>query len=152
MDRLKILEQSEICKGLTSEEVGLIGELCEDKVYREGEVIFAEGSRGRELYVLKQGKVRIDFLVKGRDDTATVHRMTPGQVFGEVALVDRGRRSATAVCECDTQVMVVDCDRLYELLDSNHHIGYVLMRNFATVLAGRLRKAGLQLVASILWE
>ena len=152
MNRLNLLQGVDIFKGLTPDELNAISQLCEDREYQVNQEIFTEGSRGTEIYVLKKGKVRIELCLKGKTDTATVHRITDGQIFGELALVDKGPRSATAKCESRSEVIAISRDRLSELFGENNHIGYVVLKNLATVLAIRLRRANLQLVASILWE
>ena len=152
MDRQRILEKIGVFKGLSQDEIGAISQLCKDRKYQANEVVFTESSRGEEIYVLKKGKVRIDFRLGGKADSATVHRITQGHIFGELALVDNRRRSATATCESDCEVIAISREGLYDLFEANSHIGYILMKNFAMVLATRLRKTNLQLVASILWE
>jgi len=152
MESQKLLERIEIFKGLTQDELGAIARLCEDRRYQANETIFDENSRGSEIYVIKKGKVRIDLGLTGKTDAATVHRVSDGDIFGELALVDTRRRSATAKCEKDSEIIAISRDGLLDLFDKNNHIGYVVIRNLATVLAARLRKTNLQLVASILWK
>ena len=146
------LRKIHIFKGLSDRELEAIAELGEDRNYKAGEVIFNEGSRGEELYILKRGKVRIELALGQEGDSAGIHTVTEGQIFGELILVDKGQRSATAECESDCELMVLDRDRLYSLFEKNSHIGYTIMRNIASVLARRIRKTNLQLVASILRE
>jgi len=152
MDRQRILEKLPVLAGLSQDEIGAISQLCQDRKYQANEVVFTESSRGEEIYILKKGKVRIDFRVGGEKDSATVHRLTQGHVFGELALVDNRRRSATATCESDCEVIAISREGLYDLFETDSHIGYMLMKNLAMVLANRLRKTNLQLVATILWE
>lgn len=152
MEKQKILQGVDIFKGLTPDELALIAQLCEDRKYRANEEIFSENSRGSEIYVLERGKIRIDLALTGKSKCATIHRVTDGQIFGELALVDRGRRSATAKCDSDSEVLAINRDGLHDLFERNNHIGYVVLNNLATILAVRLRKTNLQLVASILWE
>lgn len=152
MERRKLLKKVDIFKGLSDEEIADIDRLCEEREYRKNEIILSENSLGNEIFILKKGKIRIDLAVKGRDDSATVHRIAEGQTFGELALVDRGRRCATACSEMDSTVLVIGRERLQELFEQNHRIGYVVMKNIAALLAVRLRKTNLQLIASILWE
>jgi CRP-like cAMP-binding protein len=152
MDRKKILAGIDVFKGLSPDEIAAIDEICEELEFRANETILSEKSRGRRMYVLKKGKVRIDFAVVGKEDVATVHRVAEGQIFGELAVLDEGPRSATAHCEADSEVIAIRRDRLYELFEKRNHIGYVFMKNIAQILAGKLRKTNLQLVACLLWE
>jgi len=152
MDRQNILKRIDLFNGLTDGEITAVARLCKERIFRAGQVVLAEGSRGEEMYVLKKGKVRIDFAVPGKADVTTVHRITKGQVFGELALVDKGRHSATAQCESDCEVIAISREQLYDFFETHHRVGYVLMKNIAEALAKTLRRAKLQLVATIIWE
>ena len=94
----------------------------------------------------------IELGLKGKSNSATVHRVSAGQVFGELSLVDKRSRSATAICEGDCELIAIDREKLAELFERDSRIGYIVMRNLAELLAGRLRRTNLQLVASILRE
>ena len=151
METRDVLGKTTIFCGLTQGELDLVIPLCEDRRYKSNEVVFAEKSRGSEIYIVKRGKVRIEVSLRGKD-SATIWRVSDGQPFGELALVDRGRRSAAAMCETECELITISRDSLDQLFENNSRIGYIVMRNLASVLAGRLRRTTLQLVASILWE
>jgi len=77
-----------------------LGEICQDILERRfepGEIIFHEGDPGEVVYLLKAGQVRI--FVSGLDGSETSVMLIgqPGQVFGELAVIDGLPRSATAV-------------------------------------------------------
>lgn len=66
----------------------LAGEFFE-KTFSDGEVIAAEGEAGRTFVVIESGEVSVS--VQGKE----VSRLTAGQAFGEMALIDKSARSAT---------------------------------------------------------
>ena len=152
MDKQRILGRVPIFNGLSQEELDSVAQLCEVRKYKKNDVIFTEKSHGKELYIVAKGRVRIELEIKGETERATVHRVQKGGVLGELALVDEGRRSATARCETDSDIIILDRDALLSLFEKNSHIGYVLMTNLASVLATKLRQTDLQLVACFLWE
>lgn len=104
------------------------------------------------MYVVKRGQVRIDLRLTSDSDCATVHRLREGQILGELALVDRRARSATATCDTPCEIVALNCDGLLGLFERNRDIGYVVIRNLAEIIATRLRKTNLQLVAMVCWE
>jgi CRP/FNR family transcriptional regulator, cyclic AMP receptor protein len=65
------------------------------KEYGAGEVIFQEGSTGRELYVVLDGEVEIA-KINGPNKTVIVS-LGKGEFFGEMAVIDGSSRSATAI-------------------------------------------------------
>ena len=77
----------------------------ERKTFAKGAVIFKEGENGREAYLLQKGRVRIVKTVAGR--RVTIGVVQPGQVFGELALLDNGGRMGAAVAEEETTCLTM---------------------------------------------
>ncbi|MFC2099687.1 Crp/Fnr family transcriptional regulator [Candidatus Bipolaricaulota bacterium] len=116
---------------------------------KERETILSEGNYGEELYVLAKGKVRIELTVTDAD-FVTVEQITDGQLFGELAFADRRNRSAIAQCETDCSLITIRCKDLLGLLETEHRIGFVVMRNLARILAPRLRRTNAKLISSVI--
>jgi CRP-like cAMP-binding protein len=69
-----------------------------------------------------------------------------GDPSDEMALVDRGARSATVCCVQDGTVLyVIARQAFWDLCDSDHHTGYVVMRNIAADLSFKLRHRNLKM-------
>jgi CRP-like cAMP-binding protein len=98
--------------------------------YKKGEVIFSEGSLGRDMYIIYKGKVGL-YTENMRGHQELLAIVTAGDFFGEMALVDDSPRSATAIAEDDnTQLLVLD----------KHKFTYLLRHqpDFALVVMGKL--------------
>ena len=98
-----ILKQADIFFDFSNSQLELVAEICQERTLETGEVIFFEGSKSDELYIIVDGV--IDILVNpalvsdkpGEDrEPVTIATLRRGQSFGEIALVDQGLRSATA--------------------------------------------------------
>ena len=152
MDSIKVLKKVEIFRGLSLTQLESLAQISEEKKYRRGETVFAEHSTGDEVYIIKTGKVCIELGLKGKPNTATIQRLSVGQIFGELVLVDKRSRSATAICDNDCEIITINRDRLDRLFEQDSRLGYTVMRNLAQLLAERLRRTDLMLVASVLWE
>ena len=77
-------------------------------------------------------------------DLVKIAELKPGQAFGEIALVDQGIRSATALTNQDnTIVLRLPREALMDLCDNNLELGYKLMKNLAADLALKLRNTDL---------
>ena len=75
------------------------------KRFKDGDVIFNQGSRGDCMYVIRTGKVRIFRDQDGVQTTLATLKL--GESFGEIALFDDKPRSASAQAMGDTEVLVV---------------------------------------------
>lgn len=73
--------------------------------FAKGTVIFEEGQSGRRAYLVDDGRVELDRLVDGR--RMPFARIGPGGIFGEMAVIDDGPRTATATAIEDTTVVVI---------------------------------------------
>src|SRR5215470_5156356 len=67
-----------------------------------GQAIFTAGQPGDVMYVVNDGEV--DVIINGK----VVETVGPGGVLGEMALIDKGPRSASAVAKTDCKLVSVD--------------------------------------------
>ncbi len=131
----KVLSQSEFLRGLPAESHRIIREACPTWRFGPREAIFQKGDSGEALYLVIEGKVRIyrESLEGRRKVLAYVH---PGEVFGEMSLVEERPRSASAIAEAPTEVLVLFRDTYFNLLRRFPLLGH----NLARIIAGRLRE------------
>jgi CRP-like cAMP-binding protein len=160
MSQLGILQQADIFFGFTQEQLTLVDQICEEKDYKLGEIIFEENSSSDELYLIARGEVEIlidPALVSDKPDTpsqpTTITTLRRGQSFGEIALVDQGLRSATArSASQDTFLLVIPRDRLMAYCDRDPELGYHLMKNLAADLALKIRSTDLTIREKLLYS
>jgi CRP-like cAMP-binding protein len=88
----------------------------ERRTFAKGTVIFREGDRGAEAYLVQKGAVRIFKTVHGK--RITLGLCKPFQVFGEMALLDDGPRMAAAETSEDTTVLVLPKGNIRDMMDS----------------------------------
>jgi CRP/FNR family cyclic AMP-dependent transcriptional regulator len=67
----------------------------ENKIFASGEIIFGQGDLGDAAYIVEEGEVAI-FQVLG-DEMYEIGIIRPGEMFGEMSMIDGGRRMATAI-------------------------------------------------------
>ncbi len=157
MPRATLLKQIEIFSDLSPAQLKMIVDLCEERQCQAGETVFEENSSGSELYVIAQGEVeiRLNPAVISPEDAggspATITTLRRGQSFGEIALVDQGLRSASAVCAADALLLVLPRRRLLDLCEANPTLGYQLMRNLAADLALKIRNTDLSIREHLLY-
>ena len=151
------LKQSDIFYQFTQTQLELVANLCQEKTFDPGEVIFEENNSSKELYIVVQGEV--DILVnpgivstKGSTEKVVITIMRRGQSFGEIAVVDEGLRSATAQAKNKGAILlVIPRDKLIMLCETYPQLGYRLMYNLAADLAMKIRNTDLRVREKILY-
>lgn len=98
-----------------------------------GDRIFAEGERGSHAYIIERGRVDITFERQGRKVRVAV--LGPGEIFGEMALIDDRERSATATALAPTETVLVTRD----LIQNAMRGADPTMKLLLDVLLGRFR-------------
>ena len=124
--RIRDVEPFSSC---TDEELAVIaGNTCDHRA-PAGTVLAEEGRVGREWIVLVRGSAVVRV---GRREVA---RLGPGDVIGEVALLDHGIRTATVVAETDVETLVASAPEFDRILDRVPAVA----RSLVVALARRLR-------------
>ena len=95
-----------------------------------GEVVFSAGDPADRMYVVTDGTVALSI-----GDTV-LEVVGPGGLFGEMAVIDREPRSATAVVETDATLVSIDKRRFWFLVQETPYFAEIVMR----VMANRLRR------------
>jgi CRP-like cAMP-binding protein len=134
MSRLELLKNVSFFAGLSERELNSLANCLARRTFARGMIIFHEGSPGRTLYSIESGKVRIFALSEsGRETTVNVYG--PGDVFGELALLDGLPRSAGAMVIEKATVLTLDRDDfLWHLREYPE-----MARSIIEVLSARLR-------------
>jgi CRP-like cAMP-binding protein len=154
----QILEKVEIFADLNADQLRQIYSICKEMVFFQGELIFAEGTPSSEFYVILEGEVSIEVdPILITDKKADLPRgiialLFSGQSFGEVALVDQGLRSASAVCNsmvCKT--LMIQRSDLMDLLHNDPQMGFIVMNNLAADLCVKIRLSNLNLRQNLLY-
>jgi CRP/FNR family cyclic AMP-dependent transcriptional regulator len=141
------LRQVEIFENLSPEQLQRIAAIAREERYRRGEVIFRENTLGDSMYVVLDGEVEIQVdprilgeAVPQGTAPASITVVRRGQDFGEIALVDQGVRSASAICRSRTvQLLAIPREAFLRLCQEDPVMGYRVMFNIAADMASRMR-------------
>ena len=76
-----------------------------NRVYQDGEILFSEFEPGNEMFIIQSGKVKITKIINNQELLIAV--LNPGDMFGEMAILDNKIRSAYALAFGETRVMAV---------------------------------------------
>ncbi len=101
----------------------LISKTTENK-YLAGDEIIHQGDEGDEFFIVKSGRVRV-FVEKNGLEETELATLFSGQYFGEMALISGGKRTATAIAETDTEVLIIERADFEEFLKEVPSLNYV---------------------------
>src|SRR5215213_3078270 len=102
----RLLGANPFFAGLGPEGLDAVAALCVTRSIRAGEILFLKGDPGDALYAVRRGQIRI---ATGTDDgrRLTLNLLGPGDVFGEIALLDGHSRTADAIAVEPTDLFMV---------------------------------------------
>ena len=133
------LAQIELFRGFEADQtLAALAPCMTERACASGETIFRGGDAGEELFLIRRGIVRIVLPLEG----GKYHNLAAfgrGNFFGEVAFLDRSRRSANAVATTPTDLFVISRTKFDELSKAHPLVGLKIYARLARALALRLR-------------
>jgi CRP-like cAMP-binding protein len=151
MGLINLLKTVSLFSGLSDHQLQRLIDISEQEVYDDGDIIIKQGAEGDKLYFINEGQVEILVRRRAEEPERSQVFLGRGQIFGEMALIDMGKRSATVRCSQDQTVLrVIDSEAFTRLCSSDTAIGYLIMRNMAMDLSFKLRHRNLDLGAESL--
>jgi CRP/FNR family transcriptional regulator/CRP/FNR family cyclic AMP-dependent transcriptional regulator len=134
MAEVALLKQVSLFEGLSDDQLQILSASLGRQVYRQGMVIFHKDSPGDSLYIIESGKVRI-FVLSEAGQEISVNVYGPGEVFGELSVLDGLPRSAGTVALEQTVVHTLHRQDLMRHLNANPQMAWSIIQ----VLTARLR-------------
>jgi CRP/FNR family transcriptional regulator, cyclic AMP receptor protein len=92
----------------TGKKIGIMFQTAIEEKYKDGEIIFQEGSSGDWIYVIESGAVEISKKIDGEKVVMVV--LEPGEIIGELGFITKTPRTATATATAigNTTVGIID--------------------------------------------
>jgi CRP-like cAMP-binding protein len=143
----EILKGFELFKGIPDDSLAALTKLCHVHSMHEGDRIFAEGARAKDIHLCRSGKV--DILIWVREPwnkNIEVHRAVPGELFGWSALVAPYTYTASAECVESGEEIRINGSELLSVFDCEPLIGYEVMANLSANVSARLTQTRQRLV------
>jgi len=105
------------------------------KFFLKDQLIFSQGEIGKEMYIVKKGRVRIELNVN--NEKKVIGYIEEGDFFGEMAIIDNNPRTAYAVADEDTELIFCNKNRFYRLIETSPEFAIKVVKR----LSSRLREA-----------
>lgn len=136
-ERLDLLRQMTVFRGLSDETLAFIDQNSPSVTVVEGDYFCREGHQADSLYVIQSGSVVI--LKKWQKSDVEIGTMGPGDCFGEMAIVDFQDRSASVKAVEDCMAIQIDRQTLHGVFTNNHEQYAIIMMNLGREISRRLR-------------
>ncbi len=143
---MQVLQEIKFFKYLNYQQLIKVYNLTELRTYEPGSVIFLEETKGNEFFMIVRGRVRVE--KKG----TTVASLQDRDHFGEMALVNKGLRSASAYADDLTKVLTLSRRDFFDIIKREHALAVKLLWSFVEELADRLRTTTLNLSDALVAE
>ncbi len=121
----------------TNAEFDEVVNLCTPINYKDGEIIFKEGDKNRDLFILVNGTIRIEKINQTGEQILLNKINMAGSILGELGLILKQPRSATCIASGNVDIITLSSEKFDELIESDSIIGYKLAYNILGFLAGR---------------
>ena len=119
---------------LDKDERATLAGLMKEESFEAGKIIYNVGDYGDSLYIVRRGRVQI-FVEDELGENIVLGESRPGDVFGQISMLDGGPRTATALTEEPSEVLRLDRECLQQLVSSHPHAALDLL----AVVGRRLR-------------
>lgn len=140
LEKLKEIPLFEQIRG-NSEYLDLLLNICKKRQYKSGEIIIKEGEVGSQMYIVLTGGVEVLKRTRAGDNYTVVKLKAENNVFfGELALIDDDKRSATVIASEDSDFLVITKEAFIKLGNEVPSIGLPITRTISKKIAGMLRR------------
>ncbi len=139
-EKIDLLKNVSIFSQLKKQDLSVVARYSHYDNFNRGETIFSEGSHSEELYIIKEGEVLIS-KHRGENEDMALARFIPGEIFGELDLLDNTPRTAVAVAEKDTTLLIFPKKgvQFKDILQKHPEIFARILHKLLAMIAGRIR-------------
>jgi CRP-like cAMP-binding protein len=140
-----LLAEQHFLKGMDEDQLKAIADCASYERFRKGEFLFKEGELAGHFYILSKGQVALELSAPGRGPII-VETLQDGDVLGWSWLFEPYRWHFDAVAQTDITAVAFNALCLRGKCESNHDLGYELVKRFAQVIMERLQATRLALM------
>lgn len=137
-------------RDLSPEVTAKIGELSILQKYQANDVIFREGGRADQVHFLVSGSVVLKVKIMTKPDSVTVSFIGKAyDCFGWSGLVSPHYYTASAICEEESEVLLINGEELLRVLQQHPADGFLVMHRVANLVSDRLRNSRQALIKTL---
>ena len=149
-ETLAFLRDVRVFEGFSDPDLAAVADRLRERELRKRQVLFREGDRGEEMFIVRHGTMLISKAVTGKVEQVLV-RVEPSDFFGEMSLFDGSPRSATAQAETDVELLVLGRDSLQAMTETTPRAAATFFYAMVQVFMERLRRSTQQVAEATRW-
>lgn len=127
------LRKVSLFEGLSNHHIKVLSRSCTEREFAAGDYVVRQGNPGIGVFVITEGKVRVE-KVSGSGETLPLATHGPGEVVGEMSVIDGAARSASVIAEEPTKCLVLPSWAFNSFLEEHPsvavHILPIVVRRF----------------------
>lgn len=124
------LRRFTLLRSMSDADLRALASVMQRKTVAPNTLLFRKGEPGDTMMLISEGIIRI-FLHDERGNEITLRTLKPGQIIGELAVLDHKSRLASATSQTSLELFVLKRDDFIQLLRDRPPVGLELMRSFA---------------------
>ncbi|HEX28743.1 TPA: cyclic nucleotide-binding domain-containing protein [Candidatus Poribacteria bacterium] len=136
-DIIEVLRSTPIFAELSDRDLKKIAQIAYQRIYDENETIFREGQSSAGMYIIKSGEVRI-VRRSAQGEEITLAVLGEGDFFGEVGLLYKLPRTASAIASTRCQLVGFFRPELFDLMDRDPRLAAKVLYQLGRIIAQRL--------------
>lgn len=110
--KIELLKKVPMFSNLSNRQLIEIAKHAQQVSVKEGAVLAKQGSKGWEFFFIVEGKAQV------QKDGKAIRKLTSGDFFGEISLIDQEPRTATVIADTDMILLLVDTRSFAHLLET----------------------------------
>lgn len=134
------LVRVDLLSSLSAAELEIVGRHTRRETFPRGKIIFREGDPGNALFIVTKGRASA-YLSQANGGDIRLATFAPGTIFGELAILDAGPRSASIVADDDVVCYALSDQKFAELSKEAPAVAIKLLSDLGRELSRRLRRA-----------
>lgn len=146
---ISFLQETELFRNLHQAQIMKVLKICRLVTFAEAEVVAREGEEGDTMYIILEGTVEVvkSLIMSDLNENTEKSKVftklgaEDHAVFGEIALLERSKRTATIRTISKCTFYEIKRDDFLGLTDLDPELGYPIFVNLARIVSARLRKA-----------
>jgi len=141
METIEIFKKISLFRELSNQELIKIGNLTQKVSFNPKNIVFRKGDAGDALYLIREGEMEVLAPSPEAEEVEDVVAvLKPGELFGEMALVEGEPRSATVRARTDAKLLRIKKEYFEDLMKHEHIIALKIYKRLTIILSHRLRE------------